>query len=191
MINFLQNVTAHVTACVIHNVESYCISALVVWIMLLSYCCIHQADCPNKEMGTAFYNIIGTTIHNYYSHKLHIKVSSPLYSYYCYLSIVSLHLSNRDCLSPLLAAMSRVITKRWAVSSILKFSQCAESNVKVDLSVWVQPYLSKGNMECPPVLGQCVRHQLGLMYKQMYYWLTTANDLYHNTVLWYLISHYD
>ena len=32
-------------------------------------------DCPSKEVRTAFYNILGTTIHNYYSHKLHIKVS--------------------------------------------------------------------------------------------------------------------
>ena len=51
-------------------------------------------DCPNKEMRTAFYNIIGTTIHNYYNHKLHVKVSSPLYSYYCYLSIVTVSLYN-------------------------------------------------------------------------------------------------
>ena len=45
------------------------------WCVLLHSIRPLLLDCPSKEVRTAFYNILGTTIHNYYNHKLHIEVS--------------------------------------------------------------------------------------------------------------------
>lgn len=58
--------------------------------MLLYYIRPLLLDCPNKEMRTGFYNILGTTIHSYYNHKLHIKVSYYwiVTLQYCLLSIL-------------------------------------------------------------------------------------------------------
>lgn len=77
-------------------------------------------DCPNKEMRTAFYNILVTTIHNYYIHQLNTEVSCC-----CYLNtlcVVTVSIQQCDSAAVIMEQLLMLLNKEVVES----FRTCTE-----------------------------------------------------------------